>query len=190
MARTSVSFGLETDWWLQSFPRPKLQTSYLRAQCRYHRVVLTTITSSIGRIRAEHGVKLFRFGAVSAFNVVFGQILLYTSQTVLDWAPVPANIFSVAVGTIPAYFLSRYWVWEKRGKSHLTREVLPFWIITFVGFAISTVAVWFVAAQWDPSPIVINLTNLAAFGVVWVAKFLILDRMLFKPEEPIGAKTA
>lgn len=149
--------------------------------------MLTTITNSIGRIRAEHGVKLFRYGAVSAFNVVFGQILLYGAQTVLGWAPVVSNVFSVMVGTVPAYFLSRYWVWEKRGKSHLMREVLPFWIITLIGFALSTAAVWFVASRWDPTPIVINLTNLAAFGVVWVAKFVILDQVLFKSEESAGS---
>jgi putative flippase GtrA len=146
--------------------------------------VLTTITSSIGRIRAVHGVRLFRFGAVSAFNVVLGQILLYGAQTVLEWPPVTSNVFSVSVGTVPAYILSRYWVWEKRGKNHFMREVLPFWILTVAGFALSTAAVWFVANRWDPSWIVVNLTNLAAFGVVWVAKFLILDRILFKTEEP------
>ncbi|HZD23962.1 MAG TPA: GtrA family protein [Acidimicrobiia bacterium] len=146
--------------------------------------MLTTITSSIGRIRAVHGVRLFRFGAVSAFNVVLGQILLYGAQTVLEWPPVTSNVFSVSVGTVPAYILSRYWVWEKRGKNHFMREVLPFWILTVAGFALSTAAVWFVANRWDPSWIVVNLTNLAAFGVVWVAKFLILDRILFKTEEP------
>jgi hypothetical protein len=30
---------------------------------------------------------------------------------------------------------------------------------------------------------VINITNLVAFGVVWIAKFFVLDRVLFKPEE-------
>lgn len=147
----------------------------------------TTLTDSIGRIRAQHGRKLFRFGAVSAFNVVFGQILLYGAQTVLDWSAVASNIFAVAMGTIPAYILSRYWVWEKRGKNHFMREVMPFWVLTFIGFAVSTTAVWFVADRWDPAPIVINLTNLASFGVVWLAKFVILDRILFKSEETAPA---
>lgn len=132
-------------------------------------------------------MKLIRFGAVSAFNVVLGQALLYGAQTVLDWPPVQANVVTVAVGTIPAYILSRYWVWEKRGKNHFMREVLPFWILAFIGFVMSTAAVWFVADRWDPSPIVINLTSLAAFGVVWVAKFVILDRVLFKSEEAATA---
>lgn len=147
--------------------------------------MLTTITNSIGRIRDQHGTKLVRFGAVSAFNVLFGQVILFGAQTVLEWPPVTANIVSVSVGTIPAYILSRYWVWEKRGKNHFMREVLPFWVLAIIGFALSTAAVWFVADRWDPAPIVINLTNLAAFGVVWLAKFVVLDRILFKGEETV-----
>lgn len=99
------------------------------------------------------------------------------------WSPVAANVFAVSVGAVPAYVLSRYWVWEKRGKNLLWREVVPFWSLTLVGFVISTTAVWWVDARFGPTPWMINLTNLTAFGVVWAAKFVIFDRVLFRPEE-------
>lgn len=137
----------------------------------------------MSRFRARHGAKLIRFGAVSAFNVVFGQSVLFAAQTVLGWSAVASNVFSVSLGVIPAYFLSRYWVWQKRGRNHFMREVVPFWSLTLLGFAFSTAAVWYVERQWDPHPLVINLTNLTAFGVVWVSKFVILDRVLFKHDE-------
>jgi putative flippase GtrA len=145
--------------------------------------VLATLTNSARAVRRRHGAKLARFGAVSAFNVVVGQILLFSAQTALGWSPLASNTFSVSVGAVPAYFLSRYWVWERRGRNQLMREVVPFWTLALIGFAISSLAVWKVSSQWDPGPLVINLTNLAAFGVVWVSKFLILDRVLFKGEE-------
>jgi len=138
---------------------------------------------AVTRIRMQHGAKLLRFGAVSAFNVVFGQTLLFGAQTLLAWSAVVSNIFAVAVSAIPAYLLSRYWVWQKRGKNHFVREVVPFWSLALLGLALSTLAVWFVERQWNPHPLVINLTNLVAFGVVWVSKFIILDRVLFKHEE-------
>lgn len=147
----------------------------------------STITAIVTRIRAEHGSKLIRFGAVSAFNVVLGQILLYGAQVVLDWPPVASNIFSVSIGAIPAYVLSRYWVWEKRGKNHILREVVPFWTLALIGFALSTAAVWYVDTQWSPAPLVINMTNLTAFGIVWLSKFFILDRVLFKTEEALAS---
>lgn len=132
------------------------------------------------RIHSQHGAKLLRFGAVSAFNVVVGQLMLYGAQVALGWRPVVANVVSVSVGAVPAYLLSRYWVWEKRGKNDFLGEIVPFWTLALVGFAMSTTAVWYVDAQWAAPPLVINLTNLTAFGVVWLAKFFILDRVLFR----------
>jgi len=141
-------------------------------------------------LRQRHGMKLVRFGAVSAFNVILGQILLYGAQVLLSWPPAVANVFSVSVGAVPAYVLSRYWVWEKRGKNHVMREVVPFWTLALIGFAVSTAAVWYVDTQWSPTPLTINLTNLTAFGVVWLAKFFILDRVLFKTEEPLASTSS
>lgn len=145
--------------------------------------MLSTVTGTLSDIRARHGTKLLRFGAVSAFNVVLGQVLLYGAQVVMQWNPVAANTFAVCVGSLPAYYLSRYWVWEKKGKNHFMREVVPFWTLALIGFAFSTMAIWFVDTQWAPAPWVINLTSLAAYGVVWAAKFVVLDRILFRPEE-------
>lgn len=148
------------------------------------RVTTALLAARLTDLRDRHGAKLIRYGAVSAFNVVFSQTLLYGAQTVPEWSAVASNVFAVSVSAVPAYVLSRYWVWQKRGKNHIMREVVPFWSLTLLGFVLSTVAVWFVAEQWAPPPLVINATNLAAFGVVWVFKFVILDQVLFKHEPP------
>jgi putative flippase GtrA len=145
--------------------------------------VLTTFNETMAQFRSRHGAKLLRFGAVSAFNVILGQMLLYGAQVAVGWSPVVANVFAMTVGAVPAYLLSRYWVWEKRGKSHFLREVVPFWSLALIGFAISTFAIWWVDLWITPSPWVINLTALGAFGIVWLAKFVVLDRILFGPEE-------
>ena len=126
--------------------------------------------------------KLLRYGAASAFNVVLGQILLYGAQTVVGLSAVPSNVAAVSIGTIPAFLIARYWVWQKKGRGRLVREVIPFWGLTITGFALSTVAVWYVERRWAPEPWAINLTNLTAFGVVWVAKFFVLENVLFADE--------
>lgn len=153
--------------------------------------MIPQVSGRLRLIRERQGAKLIRYGAASAFNVVLGQALLYGAQTILDWSAVPANVFAVCVGTIPSYLVARYWVWQKRDRSHVFKEVVPFWILTLAGFALSTLAVWFVEATWAPHPIAINLTNLGAYGVVWVAKFFVLDRVLFSGEqltdEPLDA---
>jgi putative flippase GtrA len=145
--------------------------------------VISTLIGAISDIRTRHGMKLLRFGAVSAFNVILGQILLYAAQVVMDWNPVAANTFAVCIRALPAYFLSRYWVWEKKSKNQFMAEVIPFWTLAFIGYAVSTIAIWYVDTQWAPQAWVINMTSLAAYGIVWMAKFVVLDRVLFRPEE-------
>ena len=39
----------------------------------------------------------------------------------------------VSVVSIPAFLLNKYWVWGKRGRAHMRREVLPFWLFTVAG---------------------------------------------------------
>ena len=126
--------------------------------------------------------KVLRYGAASAFNVILGQVLLYCAQTVAGLSAVPSNVAAVSIGTIPAFLIARYWVWRKKGRSRLMKEVVPFWALTFTGFVLSTVAVWYVERRWSPGPWAINLTNLTAFGVVWVVKFFVLEKVLFADE--------
>ena len=84
----------------------------------------------------------------------------------------------MTLATIPSYLLNRAWVWGKSGSHSMTAEVLPFWGMAFLGLVLSTVLVHYAEQQWD-SWVLVNLANLSAFGVLWVAKFFVLDRVLF-----------
>src|SRR5215212_8241359 len=74
--------------------------------------------------------KGLKYSMVSIFNVAFGQTLLFLFVH-FDMRPAPANVLAVVVSAIPAYYMSRAWIWGKRGKSELKREVLPFCIFVF-----------------------------------------------------------
>jgi len=126
------------------------------------------------------------YALVSLIAVVTGQTVLWTCSGLLGWDPVPSNITSVAVGSIPSYVLNRYWVWGKRGKNHFWKEVAPFWGMAVLGLLLSTVAVA-VAAEWNDATIVLAAANLAAFGVIWVGKFFVLHHVLFKEHGDQGA---
>jgi putative flippase GtrA len=126
--------------------------------------------------------KAFRYISVSVIGTVItqGQIWFYLS--VLGWGGALSNFVAVTVSTIPGYLLSRYWVWAGREASW-RRDVVPFWALTLAGLVLSTLfaalADHFFSQAW-----VVNLANLAGFGVLWLAKFMILDEYLFKSEPP------
>ncbi len=125
--------------------------------------------------------KLVRYGAASVAGVVTSQIVLLGCLVVLDLRPVPSNIAAVTIGAIPNYLINRAWTFNKRGSHSFTREVLPFWGMAFLGLVLSTLVVAAVEARWGDAPLLISAANIGSFGVLWVAKFFVLDRVLFAP---------
>jgi putative flippase GtrA len=131
------------------------------------------------RLAAEHGEKAIRYCAVSVVNVVTGLSTLAFCHGVLHWSAVSANITAWMVSTVPAYMLSRAWVWKQSGSHRFGGEVLPFWILALVGLLFSTIVVDLVERHTERT-IYILVGNLSAYGVVWVAKYLILDKVMWR----------
>ena len=132
--------------------------------------------------------KLWRYSMTSVVGVVLGQGFIFLFASVLDWPWGWANFWAVVISTIPTYEMSRKWVWKKSGKSSLYAEVIPFWVMTLLGLLLSEIAVIWLEAHYPDNHLLANLGNFIGFGVLWVAKFFILDRILFKVthEEPEG----
>lgn len=130
-------------------------------------------------IAKTKGRKPILYSLVSVIAVTVSQITLVVCHAVFDLSAVPANVIAVAAGTIPSYELNRSWVWGKTSKSHLWKEVVPFWALSFLGLVVSTITVAIVEGYND-STVAISLANLGAFGVLWVGKFLLLHYVLFK----------
>jgi putative flippase GtrA len=122
--------------------------------------------------------KLVRYSMASVVGVVLGQSLLLLANKGFDWSAVVANLFAVVVSTGPVYLVNRYWVWQKKDKNSLRKEMVPFWGMALAGLALSSLFVWFVGNRTESS-LAIAAANLAGFGVLWVAKFVVLEKVLF-----------
>jgi putative flippase GtrA len=128
--------------------------------------------------RAQFERKPVRYSMVSAVAVVIGQAALLVGAVGFDLRPVPANVVAVSIGSVPSYILNRMWVWGRRGNHQFLREVLPFWVMAFLGLAFSTLLVHF-SSMWSDAVLVTNAANLLAFGSLWVIKYLVLDSLMF-----------
>lgn len=131
-------------------------------------------TGVIGHVVGLIRSKGLRYSMVAAVNVIVGQGLLFALQH--WWQPNVANVISVAVSSVPAYYMNRSWVWGKSGKSHMRKEVVPFWAFTIAGLVASTIAITFVQDHTS-SKLLILFTQLFVFGVLWVVRFFVLDRL-------------
>jgi putative flippase GtrA len=138
--------------------------------------------ASLIELARTKGRKPLLYSAVSVIAVVTSQVTLILCHAVLGLSAVWSNIIAVAAGTIPSYELNRTWVWGKTSKSHLWKEVVPFWALSFLGLVLSTVVVAIVVTYNDSTP-AIQAANLGAFGFLWVGKFLLLHYVLFKDHD-------
>jgi len=124
------------------------------------------------------GAKLIKYIAVAVVGVPIGLFVYFLFLQFSGWSAPVSNAAATVVMVIPNYLMNRYFVWQKTTKNSLSGEVLPFWIMAFIGFAFSTFAAW-VAEGQGASRIVLLAVNLLSFGIVWVFKFFVLERFLF-----------
>lgn len=143
-------------------------------------------------------VKLIKYTSVSVISTVVSQVTLLLAFGVLRlMSEVPANLLANVVATFPSYSLNRRWVWRKGGKSHLGREVIPFWVLSFAGLGLSSLTVWGAGAysrahHFDhlATSVMVNVANLLAFALLWVIKFVIYNRLFrVDPVELPGEET-
>lgn len=122
--------------------------------------------------------RALRYSAVSVVGIVVTQAVLVGAHAVAGMAPILANTIAVSVAAIPVFFLNRAWVWQLSGRGSFRREVLPFWGFTLAGLVLSTLAVAAVSSM-TTSTLAVSAANIGAFGVLWVAKFFVLDEVIF-----------
>jgi putative flippase GtrA len=136
---------------------------------------------------AGRWAQLVRYGTVSVIATVTSLTVLGVLVSTTSVPAGVANVIATAVGTFPSFELNRRWVWCRIGRRSMRAEVLPFWILSFTGLALSTLTVSLTAAWADSTGLggvartaAIELANVAAWGSLWVAQFVILDRFLFR----------
>ena len=135
--------------------------------------------------RTPEGLKVIRYSMVSVISALTSLVILTIVYGVLRlWGAVVSTLFSNTMAGIPSYYLNRRWVWGKGGRSHIWRELLPFWVMSITGilFALYTASLAQHFAnehhlQHLARTALVVGANVAAFGILWILKFLILNRL-------------
>lgn len=138
--------------------------------------------------RTPDGRRAIRYTATSLIGVGLTQILLIIFLHLLGWRPVISNFTAVVLTSVPAFLLNKYWVWGIRGRAHMRREVIPFWLFTVAGWALSTLAVVIIVkitrtpTNPNGSKIAVQAASVLGFGVLWILKYVFLDKIMFGHE--------
>lgn len=138
-----------------------------------------------GKLRGNTGKRFVRFVPVSLAAVAASQITLAVLVGITKVSAGTSAIIASMVGAAVSYVLSR-WAWERKGKPHLLKETLPFWLVSVgawivLGLASHYASVWAIsigASHWERVAIVNGayfLTNCVTF----VTRFAIFHYVLF-----------
>ncbi len=130
-------------------------------------------------------IRLFKYTMVSVVStaVSFG-VLAVVFGVLHLWGEIASTVFANVVATVPSYYLNRMWVWGKSGRSHVTKEIFPFWVMATIGIVVSIFGAALARhigrehnlSHFDQTLLVLA-ANLLSFGVFWVLKFMLFNRL-------------
>lgn len=155
-------------------------------------------TALLEYARTEAGRKKLRYAGVSVVFVPLGQIMiqllaLFFRRRGGDPNFTLASILTSAVLTVPNFYANALFVWRDTATDKRRTQILVFWVAAMLGVTTATLFTAVVENVFeDRSHLVQSLAvfvaQLAGFGLVWVGRFVLLDRWLFKAthggEEP------
>ncbi len=147
--------------------------------------------------KGHQGRKLIRFTAVSVVSTVVSVVviaLVYGLKIIKG--EVEATLIGNIIGAIPSYTLNRRWTWGKTGRSHVRKELIPFWTMAVLGIAFSMVGASYAkdfvhTHHWSHlfNTGIVDAANLVSFAVFWVLKLLVFNKIFqIKEEEEIEEK--
>ena len=143
--------------------------------------------SGSAMLRRQFGC-LMRYSGVSIAVLALDQVVLFICFGVAHWSTTQANLFAFALLTGPSFYANRRWVWgDSTPGTRLMAQVLPFWVLGIVGLLLSTWATGEVAARTGGmtdrylQALFVNVASVAAYGLVWGVKFVLLTAVVFNP---------
>ena len=140
-------------------------------------------TAVLDRVTGGRGALAIKYSMVSVIGITITQTLLAISVGLMDLDATRSNVGAVMLTAVPVFFLNKRWVWNRDGKVSIRREIVPFWVFTAAGLALSTAFVAIAQELSEDSTILVMIASVGGFGVLWVAKFLFLDRVMFGQPE-------
>jgi putative flippase GtrA len=136
-----------------------------------------------GIIANAHTVEMrkkLRYAAVAVAFLPIGQGLIQVMGLWLN-SYTAASLLAAAIVTVPNFFANKHFVWRATSVEHLRKQVIVFWLVVISAVALATLFTSLVdhAMAGETKPIrgaAVFLVQVLGFGVVWVGRFLILDR--------------
>jgi putative flippase GtrA len=140
--------------------------------------------SLIASANTKEAHKKLRYAAVAMAFLPVGQGLI---QVLGPWLNdyTAASLLAAAIVTVPNFFANRHFVWRVTSDEKLRRQVVTFWVAVMLAVLLTTFFTYIVengmvGQRTLVRGIAVFFAQVLGFGVVWIGRFFLLDRWLFK----------
>ena len=97
-----------------------------------------------------------------------------------------ASLIAFVAGAVPNYLMNRYWAWQRRDRIGGARELVPYLVIIVSTALLATLitngADALVRGRIESHlarTVLVSAAFLATYGVMFVLKFVLFDRLIF-----------
>ena len=147
--------------------------------------------SGADRQRPRWGLRgyFMRYATGSVVATVCSQTTFLLLYGPLHASPTTATTVGWLAGAVPNYWVNRAWTWQRRGWPSLSHEVVPYLAIVLTTLLFATIATNVADAVFaervsDGVRIaLVSATFLAVYGLVFLLKFFLLDRLFAHPAD-------
>jgi putative flippase GtrA len=149
--------------------------------------VLLAVKARIVEARVNRlAVRFFRYSVGSVVAIVTSEVTFVLCFGTGWLGTTGASVVAFFAGAIPNYVLNRSWAWERRGRPNLGREVVLYAVVSIVSLVsaavvtgwVSRVAPHFTASHAARTALV-AAAYLATYGLLFILKFVIFQRVVF-----------
>jgi putative flippase GtrA len=149
--------------------------------------MLISPSGLIAYARTEEAQKKLRYAGVSVVFLPLGQGLIQVLGLWLD-NYTTASLLAYAIATVPGFFVYKRFVWRDMSRENLHRQVLVFWATMMLTVSLATLLTYLVqnAVADQTAPVrgaAVFCAQMLGLGIVWVGRYLILDRWLSAKSE-------
>ena len=145
-----------------------------------------TLPAIRAKFRSPIVQRLFRYSMASVVAVIVSTVCIAFFVGVVRLGAIAASTLSTVIAAVPSYEMNRKWAWGKSGRSHLWREVVPFWGLALLGWGFSTFSVKLMENYAKTHHLThvaktfwVTFVYVGAFGVLWVGKFILFNSVMF-----------
>jgi putative flippase GtrA len=125
-------------------------------------------------------------GSIIAFSCSELTLIICYGSGLLGAAA--ASVVAFFAGAIPNYILNRRWVWGRRGRVDVWRELVPYVGVSVAGLVIAALTTS-LAASLAPgghaaSTVAVAIAYVVTYGVLFIVKFAIYHNVIFNERAP------